>query len=579
MVKCSSSERGCDGSREYIIVSKYDYNASAPSPKIAQKGGLLQGLMYFMWPRLHDDSEQEWDPNREEVIKIYFSRTNIEVEGYNIREEWSGRDMHVDHHVLLAIPIDESRQEFYLFNGNDGGIAYSYNSGGSWAEGDTYGGFNTSQFYDAIKQPGVSRYIGGMQDNGTHLSTQDPDNRRPWGFLHTNDGFDAVWKSTDSIIVSSQLNELWVGTQAGSRFRSSHPKDEDNGQFITSLAWTPASGDVVYMLSPTKGPLRSLRFGEYGSWEPIKLRWPVKRNFIGGGKVRLSLADPTVLWAGYVLGPNKTSDGILHVTENALNPTPREGVRNPLTMRPVTPESTAPKVLISGLATHPFSRATAYVMFSVACQPKLYRTEDMGNTWEDLSGFAHNSGVEDQCEPSTNGFPDASVYDIEVMPDNPRIIWAGTDLGLFESRDHGKTWAYADNGLPAVSIWRIRIVDDEIILATHGRGVWTVDLNQVQTSSDVSVAEVPDAFELSGNYPNPFNPATNIRFKIANTSHVRVTVFDVLGRKVATLTDQSYVGGTHEIRWNASEVSSGQYIYRMEADGKVVGAKSMLLIK
>ncbi|MCY4159123.1 MAG: T9SS type A sorting domain-containing protein, partial [Bacteroidetes bacterium] len=64
-----------------------------------------------------------------------------------------------------------------------------------------------------------------------------------------------------------------------------------------------------------------------------------------------------------------------------------------------------------------------------------------------------------------------------------------------------------------------------------------------------------------------------------DNSHIRVTVFDVLGRKVATLTDQPYARGTHQIQWDASALSSGQYIYRMEADGKIVGAKSMALVK
>ena len=577
LVKCGSSERGCNGSREYIFVSKYDYNASTPRPEISKRGGLRDGLMYFMWPSLHRESEEDFDINREETIKIYFSQTNILVEGYTIKRKWNGIDIHVDHHALLAVPIDESTGKFFLFNGNDGGFAYSYDSGSSWAEGDYYAGLNTSQFYDAVKQPGEPRYVGGMQDNSSFISYRNPDNRRPWERAGTDDGFDAIWKSADSIIVSAQLNKI-IRTVSGDRgWRITYDKDPTNGQFMTSFAWTPASKDVVFMLSPIYGPMRSLNFGASNSFRPVKLRWPI---WIGrSGKVRLSLADPSVLWGGYVLGPDKTSDGILHVSENALAAPPGEGVRNPVIMRPVTPASTAPTALFSGLATHPFSRATAYVMFSVACQPKLFRTEDMGRSWEDLSGFEHNSGEEDKCDPSTNGFPDADVYDIEVMPGAPRIIWAGTDLGLFESRDHGKTWAYADNGLPAVSIWRIRIVDDEIILATHGRGVWTVDLNQVQTSSSPSVAGVPDAFELSGNYPNPFNPTTNITFRVANASHIRVTVFDVLGRKVATLTDQAYEGGTHEIRWDASQVSSGQYIYRMEADGKVIGAKSMLLVK
>ncbi|MYF40490.1 MAG: T9SS type A sorting domain-containing protein [Rhodothermaceae bacterium] len=75
------------------------------------------------------------------------------------------------------------------------------------------------------------------------------------------------------------------------------------------------------------------------------------------------------------------------------------------------------------------------------------------------------------------------------------------------------------------------------------------------------------------------NPNTTIGFKLATDSHISVSVFDVLGRKVATLTDQPYSRGTHQITWDASAMSSGQYIYRMEADGKLIGSKAMVLVK
>ena len=212
-------------------------------------------------------------------------------------------------------------------------------------------------------------------------------------------------------------------------------------------------------------------------------------------------------------------------------------------------------------------------MFSVFGEPKLFRTTDYGQTWEDLSGFANSSNGR-----STNGFPDAQVYDVEIFPEKSNIIWAGTDMGLFESRDHGESWYYADNGLPAVSVWRIRIVDGEIVLATHGRGVWTLDLTEVLTHADAADA-VPAEFTLEPNYPNPFNPATTIGFQVPYESHIRVTVIDMLGRQVATLVDQPFAAGAHQVDWNAATMASGQYFYRMEADGQLIQTHSMVLVK
>ncbi|MGI9544368.1 MAG: T9SS type A sorting domain-containing protein, partial [Cyclobacteriaceae bacterium] len=65
------------------------------------------------------------------------------------------------------------------------------------------------------------------------------------------------------------------------------------------------------------------------------------------------------------------------------------------------------------------------------------------------------------------------------MPHDPNIIWAGTEIGLFESTDGGQSWHFADNGLPAVSIWQLKVVDDQVVVATHGRGIWSVTINEL----------------------------------------------------------------------------------------------------
>ena len=78
-----------------------------------------------------------------------------------------------------------------------------------------------------------------------------------------------------------------------------------------------------------------------------------------------------------------------------------------------------------------------------------------------------------------------------------------------ESRDRGGQWIYAGNGLPAVPIWRMKVRDDEGIMGTHGRGIWTVPVGDVVVSVDQdSFNELPAAFSLEQNDPNSFNPST-----------------------------------------------------------------------
>ena len=571
LIPVNTSGPGSTHSREYLFISKHDYNANAPLPNYMVNGGFASGLMYFMWPTLTEGDEVTWDPSAPPSATLEIDITTVKGESRNM-DLWENGVVHVDHHNFTVVPIDESSNEFHILNGNDGGFAYSRDGGETWLEGDAFPGYNTSQFYDATKRQGFSMYLGGTQDNGTWASYNRANSRRGWRRMLGADGFDVVWKGADSLMGSLYENIIQRSTDGGANWAAAGNIKDWQGQFITSIGWTPESGATVFSISPDPagGLLRSLDFG--ASWHAIPASsagaWASTTLM---GKVRVSLADPTVVWAGYRM--RSSNGGALHVTENALDPL--EGGHNPVVLRPVNSPSFAPTSIITGLATHPFSRATAYVTFSVSCQPKLLRTEDMGQTWEDLSGFVGTDG----CR-SSNGFPNTQVWDVEVFPEVPRIIWAGTDLGIFESRDHGKTWAYADNGLPAASVWRIRIVDGEVVLATHGRGVWSLDLTQVLTAAEEEAGTtLPTSFELLENYPNPFNPSTTIGFKLAADSHIRVSVFDLLGRKVATLTDQPYSRGTHQITWDASAMSSGQYIYRMEADGKLIGAKAMMLVK
>lgn len=83
---------------------------------------------------------------------------------------------------------------------------------------------------------------------------------------------------------------------------------------------------------------------------------------------------------------------------------------------------------------------------------------------------------------------------------------------------------------------------------------------------------------LKDNYPNPFNPVTNIKFVISKTGIVKLTVYDVLGREVAKLVDGSIEAGEHTITWNAISFPSGVYFYKLVA-GDFVQTKRMILIK
>jgi hypothetical protein len=89
---------------------------------------------------------------------------------------------------------------------------------------------------------------------------------------------------------------------------------------------------------------------------------------------------------------------------------------------------------------------------------------------------------------------------------------------------------------------------------------------------------VPESYSLSQNYPNPFNPSTVIKFQVAGSRFVKLSIYDVLGREVSTLVNEQLKPGTYEVDWNASNYPSGVYFYKLAA-GDYVETKKMILIK
>lgn len=110
---------------------------------------------------------------------------------------------------------------------------------------------------------------------------------------------------------------------------------------------------------------------------------------------------------------------------------------------------------------------------------------------------------------------------------------------------------------------------------SESRFLITIDPN---ASGDLVDETMPDRFALYQNYPNPFNPATTIRYQLPIESDVSIRIYNLMGQQVATLVNESKAAGSYEVSWNASDVASGIYYYRLEAGGQVFN-RQMTLIK
>jgi len=369
----------------------------------------------------------------------------------------SSKGVHVDQHNILLVKMDESAQTFRLINGNDGGVSYSDDGGETFTQPKN--GYNTTQFYGVDKKNGASAYIGGMQDNSTWQSPEDPDNLTSWSFRWGGDGYEAAWHYTDpnKILVSSQYNRIGISTNGGATFTGATNGMDDVGSgsapFFTKIAKSKQDPDLIFVMG-TSGVWRSPDFSN--TWRLIEID-----GSLGGtssfAQIKISLADPQIVWTGSQLD---VGAGLFVSTNGGYNFEETNGY------------DVVDMGRITGLATDPVDPNTAYALFSFADAPKVLRTNDLGNTWTELSGF----GTSDE---SSNGFPDVATFSAVVMPYDRDIIWVGTEIGIFESTNDGADWHILDSNFPAVAVYDLAIVNDEVIAATHGRGIWSISLPEL----------------------------------------------------------------------------------------------------
>jgi hypothetical protein len=97
--------------------------------------------------------------------------------------------------------------------------------------------------------------------------------------------------------------------------------------------------------------------------------------------------------------------------------------------------------------------------------------------------------------------------------------------------------------------------------------------------SDTKTAELPEDYQLLQNYPNPFNPSTKIKFTLKEESSVKLVVYNLLGEVVGELIDSKIAAGNHEYVFNSNNLSSGTYVYTLEANDNFIGSRKMMLLK
>ena len=182
----------------------------------------------------------------------------------------------------------------------------------------------------------------------------------------------------------------------------------------------------------------------------------------------------------------------------------------------------------------------------------------------------------------------ADGYMISISPTDPQLMLAArrktAGRGMIISHDGGQTWQAMDTGWQKPTAYLIRFdvsnPNKVYVGCFSGLYSWTISPSAVTEQKHVKGFK---GYSLFQNFPNPFNPETEIRYQLPGKEHVSLTVYNLLGQKIHTLVDKEMVTGYHTIKWDGNNdfgntVASGVYLYAMQA-GNFFEKKKMVLMR
>lgn len=451
---------------------------------------------------------------------------------------------HSDNHDLWIDPNDPNR----MINSNDGGGTVTTDGGRTWTEED----FPTGQFYHVSTDNAFPyRILGAQQDNSTvrivsRSSRGNGITNEDWTSTAGGESGYVAAKPDDPDIVfgGSYGGELTRINHRTNQFRDVNPwPDNPMGhgaedsvhrmQWTFPIVFSPHDPNVLYTCS--QYVLKSTNGGQ--SWTKISPDLTTndksKQKSSGGPitqdntsveyyctvfTVAESPRKAGTIWAG-------SDDGLVHVTTNG-------GV----SWAKVTPEKTPKNGLCSMVEPSHFNDGGAYLAVdnheNDDYGPHIFRTRDMGKTWTEC-----NNGI-----PSTT-----FVRVVREDPMRQGLLYAGTEMGMFVSFDDGDHWQPLQMNLPVTPVHDIAVKDNDIVVATHGRGFWVLDdasvlqqLNSGITATAVTLFKPRDAYRVrwggggAGNSgANPLGGIVIRYFLPTDGQKVSIEVADASGTVVA----------------------------------------------
>ena len=508
------------------------------------------------------------NPNHIWLLGVYLAESNDA--GVTFSTDSVMGYAHPDHHAMWIDPNDPQ----HIMLGNDGGVNFSYDNGRTWTYVDN---LPLGQFYDIVIDDREPYWIyGGTQDNGSFAfpsATYSRGGMTKLEVINTvfGDGFHGAVDPVDRrwIYANSQNGRLFLFDMVTREEKHIQPTPPQGGEAYR-FNWN--TGSAISAAGYYLGAQKLLRTADRGhSWQEIspdvtkKLgrNLPVGEGFAAGSlssgdgvsnygnitTISESPKDARVIYVG-------TDDGNVQMTADGG-----------ATWTDLTPRFRFPGTAASYVSEVVASRhdaRTAYVTFDGHwdddMRPYVFRTTDGGATWTSIA----------------TGIPDwKPVKTIAEDPRNPRVLYVGTEFGLYWSFDGGARWTAATGNVPPVMIPKIVVNEKngDLILGTHGRGVIILDnaaplsLGDPATlANDITLVPLhavtqaqryrefpqPGAEEFVA--PNPPN-GTYITYIMKNdppagsTGGARISIVAPDGATITEMTGPD-ARGTHRVLWD-----------------------------
>ena len=405
----------------------------------------------------------------------------------------SGGGGHGDWHDIWIEPTNPK----HVIAGDDGGLWMSYDGGNRWWKSNN---LPISQFYHvSVDSRDPYQVYGGLQDNSSWVGDSSYPggitNSR-WENLYNGDGFWTIPDPTDPDSVYAESQGGNIGRVNRKTLASRDIQPRPNYKEKLRFNWnTPIHASATQKGTIYIGAQFLFRSRDRGdTWERVSpdltTNDPEKQKQEQSGGVTIDNSSAEMHTTIYAISESPKNAGVIWVgTDDGNVQLSRDGAKTWTNVVGNVPE--LPKASwVSWVEASRFDAATAYAAFDRHTfgdmTPWVYRTSDYGKTWTRIVG--PDKGV--------RGY----AHTIKEDTVNKNLLFVGTELGLWISVDGGANWAQFHGGeFPNVAVREVQVQprDNDLVLATHGRGIWVIDdITPLRALSDAALQK-PTAFLAS----------------------------------------------------------------------------------